>query len=122
MALDPRSGRVFVAGSHIVRVLDARSGDAAGTIALPGEPAAVAVAVRTGRGLVTATVDGTYAGPIPTSPKHGVALLLDARTGKVLRAVHTGQDPTSVAIDEQRGRAFVTNINDASLSVIDLTP
>jgi len=122
LAIDSRSGRVFVAGSHIVRVLDARSGNVVGTIAVPGEPSAIAVDARAGRALVTAEVSGTQVGPIALSSNHGVATVIDTHSGKLLRVVDTAQNPSSVAVDERRGLAFVANSNGASISVIDLTP
>jgi YVTN family beta-propeller protein len=60
LAVDPRSGRAFVASGHetSVHVLDVRTGAVQRTLAVGGQPVAVAVDERTHRAVV-ATAAGT---------------------------------------------------------------
>jgi DNA-binding beta-propeller fold protein YncE len=96
MAVDTRTGRVFVATlfGRGVSVLDARSGRILRTIAMDGQNLyMVALAERTGR-LFAITADHVN--------------VLDARSGRVLRTVRVGDTPLAVAVDAQTGRAVVT--------------
>jgi YVTN family beta-propeller protein len=49
----------------------------------------------------------------------GSVSVLDAASGAVLRTVFPGVHPSSVAIDPQRGRVFVTNTGRDSVSILD---
>jgi len=45
--------------------------------------------------------------------------VVDLRDGTVVRRVAVGDDPRAIAVDEQDGRVFVANDDDASVSVLD---
>lgn len=104
LAIDERLGHVFVInnGSGTVSMLDARTGRVLSTTTLPlSTPQVVAVDSRAGRALVG--VGGNT----------GQVSILDARDGTVITTVNVGGFPSAIAVDEQRGRAVVTNTGSA---------
>jgi DNA-binding beta-propeller fold protein YncE len=61
---------------------------------------------------------------LTAGPPAGVAgrlLTLDAATGHILGGVAVGKDPQAVAVDTQRGRVYVANRGDDTVSVFDAT-
>jgi DNA-binding beta-propeller fold protein YncE len=104
LAVDPMTGRVFVAceGDATVRVLDARSGAPLRTVTLPAAPSALAVDERRGRVYVI-------------SAAAGLLSLLDARTGALLAtrrvdpfASAAYARPDALAVDEARDRVYLS--------------
>ncbi len=104
MAVDPISGRVFVAcvGDATVRVLDANSGAPLRTVQLDAAPSALAVDARRGRVYVASAAAGTLS-------------LLDAQTGAPLatRRIDPTADPGfalpyALAVDAARDRVYLT--------------
>jgi len=116
LAVDARLGHVFVVnygpadasrsplGNGNVSMLDATSGRVLGTVAVGEAPRAVAVDQRDGRVFV---LNGGHSDGAERVIDPGSVSVLDARTGRVVRTVRVGDLPVAVAVDEQRGRAFV---------------
>src|ERR687885_94397 len=121
MAVDTRRGRVFVAdeGANSVSMLDARRGRLLRTV--PVGPAPTGIAVDAQAGHVLIVNQGTFQ-PAPAfySHEHGTVTVLDARSGTVLRTVTVGYGPRALALDARRGRAFVANRYDGTVSVLDV--
>jgi YVTN family beta-propeller protein len=133
LAVDGRRGHVFVAnwGSLSVRMLDAKSGTVLTTSSVAVNPVALAVDQRVGRVFAVGVANPmdqkggnnflaqlTYAIAYQVG-RNGAVSVLDARSGAVIRTVRVGQFPAAVAVDERVGRAFVTNTNSNSVSVLD---
>jgi len=121
VAIDVRRGRAFALDTTTgrMRVLDTRSGRIVRTIpvgANNASSAAVAVAERTDRVFV---LDGS------PYPHHGLVWVFDAVSGRPVRTVAVGVNPTAIALDEQRGHVFVVNLANASplgsVSMLDAT-
>ncbi len=129
IAVDEATGRAFVLASTefatpfsaprrgYVFVLDTRSGALIRTIALGAAPSDVAIDTTTGRVFVAdmgperfyqKTVAGNGIGvflPIGAGSLH----TLDAHTGAPLHTAPLGIAPGSIAVDERRGRVYVTH-------------
>ena len=112
LAVDAATGRAFVLddAGNAVDVLNTVTGAVVRVVSC-GEVHDVAIDQRVGHvfvvGLLADGASGVY--------------MLDARDGKVLRTTLTGMDSWAVAVDEQSGRAFVTNRSDNSVSVLNTT-
>jgi YVTN family beta-propeller protein len=126
VAVDERTGRVFVAndGERSVSVLDASSGTVLRTVRVGFGPIAMATDERDGRVLV-ANEGVTDSAGHPLGD--GSVSMLDAHSGKVLGTVVVGMSPSAIAVDQQRGRAYVLNrvsanggVVNGSLSVLDV--
>jgi YVTN family beta-propeller protein len=120
LAVHERSGRVFVtnASDASVSVLDARSGRVLRTIPLGFIPTGIAVDERTDR--VFLLTGAPSAQPYPTTqPGPTIVILLDARSGTVLRTVSVGLSVAAIAVDERTGQAFVSDTQDRTLLVLD---
>jgi DNA-binding beta-propeller fold protein YncE len=118
VAVDERTGRVFVAATNYVKVLDATSGALLRTVSgvVVGE-AYIAVDVATSRVFV-ANLTGEGRGSV--SYLNGVNIL-DARDGTLLRSlgIRQGYDNSSVGslvVDERARRVFVVG---NKVSVLD---
>jgi YVTN family beta-propeller protein len=126
VAVDERTGRVFVAndGERSVSVLDAYSGTVLRTVRVGFGPIAIATDDRDGRVLVANEgVTDSTGHPLGD----GSVSVLDAHSGKVLGTVVVGMSPSVIAVDQQRGRAYVLNrvsangsVVNGSLSVLDV--
>jgi DNA-binding beta-propeller fold protein YncE len=105
LAVDARSGRVFVARNYdgSVSMVDARSGRVLRTMATDLTPWGIAVDQRAGRVLVS-TGQGLWLSATP-----GRVQVLDGRTGRRLRTVAVGLGPDAMALDERSGHVFVAN-------------
>jgi DNA-binding beta-propeller fold protein YncE len=106
MAVDPRTGHVFIAGDTAVSLLDVRHNWSVRTITAGGHPSALAVDARRGRVLV-ANLGVTDTNGLPTGA--GNVDIVSAFTGAVQRTVPVGVAPSALAIDERTGRAVVVN-------------
>jgi len=108
LAVDPNTGRVFVANgdSNTVSVLDARTGAVIRTTPVGQTPQAVAVDRVTGRAFVVNSSSNTVS-------------VLAASTGRVVRTVAVGKEPVDVATDEVSHRAFVISDVADTVSVLD---
>jgi hypothetical protein len=86
---------VNVEDANAIARLDLRTGRRTGTIALPGceGPTGLAI-VASGTRLISACANG-------------VALVIDARSGRTLATLEIGTDPDAVLVDERRKLAFV---------------
>jgi YVTN family beta-propeller protein len=117
-AVDERTGRVYVGyapgnGNDAtvttsgVAILDGRTGTVLRQVPIAANPLAIAVDSQTGRVLVTSAgkVDGATS--LPLGP--GMLSVLDGATGRVLRTVPVGVDPSDVQIDARARRAVVVN-------------
>jgi len=113
MLVDERAGRVFVADnvSGTVTVLDAHSGAVLRSVAVGVHMSAMAADARSGR-IFISSVGSTDAAGYLTGP--GSVSVLDASSGRLLRTVPVGWDPTHVVVDEQAGRALVLNAGGSS--------
>ncbi len=138
VAVDPVRGRAAVVTctdprflgvqACLVTLLDTRSGRAlhgvrVGSVVPPNNdnipPSSVyagPVAVDTRRGLTFVTTLDTSERPAPST-----VVALDTETGRVRAQIGVGRFATSLAVDEQRGRLFVANEADGTVSVIDTT-
>ncbi len=127
--MDDLTGRAFIlsgfnAGpspvtqaSGRIDILDTRTGTLLRSIPLASPPSAAAIDTRTGhvfvldRGparLVRAqTTSGGLGTWLPTGPGH--ALMLDARSGRVLRVIPVGISPAGMAVDTARARVYIVN-------------
>lgn len=98
LAIDVRSGHVFVATTTGIRVLDMRTGAVLRTIPREsygvgyGEALALAADMATGH-IIVVTGGGIQ--------------VLDSRTGAPIHSVATPMYPIAVAVDQRVGHAFV---------------
>lgn len=118
IAVDERSGRVFITTlqSANAYMLDARTGTLLRTFAVGQNPLAIAVDGRGGRVLITTegAVD-QFDNPV----QRGAVYVFAVATGALIGVARAGTYPAAVAIDGATGRAFIFNMADASVSVID---
>jgi DNA-binding beta-propeller fold protein YncE len=109
MAPDATLHRLFVSSDSGVAIVDTRSGRLLRTFTLSSSfdtIVALAVDKRSGRLLAL-------------DHNAGTAIMLDARSGRVLRTIPTGNGPSTLALDSRTARAFVVNANGFNLTVID---
>lgn len=104
-------------GRSVVGLLDATTGRLRGYVLAGDTVEGLAVDDRSGHVFVA----GLRLGELKCSclSPSGQVIMLDAKSGRVLRKTLVGDDPTSVAIDSVRGRVFVTNSNSDDVSVLD---
>lgn len=104
IALDTRTGRVFVANDPTPRtgkrrgyvsVFDARTGALLRTVTVGRGPSSVVVSERFGRVFVVNAASGSVS-------------VLDARSGLPLRTIAVGLGPSAIAIDDRSHRVFVS--------------
>jgi YVTN family beta-propeller protein len=95
IAVDPRSGHIFVANSadNTVTILDTRTGRVLDVIGVGDNPNQLQVNPRTARAFVFNAADGSVS-------------VLDTRSGAVLRTLRLGPVPAP-ALDQQNGATFV---------------
>jgi len=104
-----RSARVFVlnGGSNSVSVLDARSGRPLRTVVLPGSPCGPVSLDYPCIGAVDERARHVFfAVNVPNAPA-GMVVMLDARSGTVLRRTPIPGFPYAVAIDPRARHLFV---------------
>lgn len=112
IAVDARTGRVFIANAGIdgsertVSVLDSRTGRLIQTVSVGQGPQSVAVNERTGRLFVANA--GSYDG---SGFHNGSIAVLDTRNDRMLRRMPIPGNPSLVTIDALTGRALVTAYN-----------
>lgn len=117
MAVDPRSGHAFVVnrgadgngaptGAGHVTMLDLRDGTVLRTVAVGTDPRAIAVDPAAGRVLVAGD-DASVS-------------ILDARMGARVRTVRVGAEPQAIAVDARTGRAFVVDVGDGTIVMLDV--
>jgi len=123
LAVDEQSARVYVAadidangrsfGRGTLRVVDERNGHISRRIALDAPAVAMAVDDRSRRLLTVSrgVVNGAYG--------TGTFAVRDATTGTALYTGTVGMYPTSIAIDTPSRQAFIANLLDNSVSVLD---
>lgn len=106
--VDAARGRVLVVnyGDGTVSTIDARRGVLLRTVAIGANPAAAALNARAGRLMIAVRGRVDRAG---NATGAGHAIVLDTRSGRVLRSLPVGVDPQVVAVDERSGRALVLN-------------
>jgi len=88
------------AGPGHVVLLALPEGRLLGRVPVDGDPVDVALQERTGRVVVAVRA---------RSPRNGAAVVLDARTGRLLTSWGVGFWPTAVLVDEAANRVFVLN-------------
>lgn len=110
IAIDTKSGRVFVVDSANLRisVLDARSGAVVASHDLAQMPLAMAVDERARRVLL-----------LGSTPQQYKIDILDDTDGTVLHTTTVGQQAGAIAVDTRSGRAFVANAADDTVSMLD---
>lgn len=107
VVFDPASGRVFVAHSDRVTVVDPRSGRILGQVAgTPGGSHGTAVSLATGQGF---TDDG----------EAGQAVAFDLTSLKVLKRIPAAPDADGIVIDPATGRVFVIDGDSGKVTAID---
>jgi YVTN family beta-propeller protein len=117
LAIATRTCRAFVRNlDGTVNVLGLTRGTLPRTVQVSAQPGyvrlapAAAVDDWTERVFVANSGDSTHNGNVS---------VLDAATGTVVRTDSPGVHPVAVAIDSQRGRAFVANNGSGSVSILD---
>lgn len=116
LAVDAPAHRLFIAnsGDSTVGVLDGETGEVLRTVTVGAafDPlAGLAVDTHTGHALVVTADKATHAG--------GRLVMLDARSGALLRRAVVGHISAGIAVDERTARAFVYNCADGTVSVVD---
>lgn len=111
IAVDVKSGRVFVADGATLRltVLDARNGAVVARDDLAQVPLAMAVDERARRVVLLAS-----------TPRQYQVDILDASSGAILSTAAVGQQAGAVAVDARRDHAFVANSGDDTVSMLDI--
>jgi len=108
IAADGGTGRVIVADERDtrVRVLDARSGRVWRTLTVPYPAVALAVDERRARVFIATW---SRLGPVGSNVTgNGHVLMLDGRTGALLRVTAVGDTPTAIAVDQGSDHVLVT--------------
>jgi DNA-binding beta-propeller fold protein YncE len=107
VVFDPGSGRVYVAHSDRVAVVDSREGKVIGEVAgIPGGTHGTGISHRTGQGF---TDDG----------KNGQAVAFDLKTLKVTKQIPAGEDADAITVDPVTGHVFVMHGDPKKMSVVD---
>jgi len=108
IAVNPYNNQVYVAISNgTVAVIDGRNDKLAGSATVGGANAGIGVNLASGKAFVTNNTSG------PST----VGIL--SKTGAVLANVAVGRTPFDVDVDLVTNLAFVTNVEDSTISVID---
>ena len=79
------------------------------TITLPGQACNAAIDARAHRAVIVSVAYGIT----------GYATTIDTASGRLLRTVMLGSNPTDVAVDEQTTRIFITDIDDGTVRTVD---
>ena len=104
---DPASGRVYVAHSDRLAIIDGRAGT------LVGEVSGIAGGTHG-----TGALPGAGLG-VTDDGKAGEAVVFDLRSLAVLRRVPSGADADGIAVDPATGHALVVNGDSGTVAVID---
>ena len=119
IAIDTRSGRVFVAnyGGNSVSMLDAHTGLVLRTIPLltSSHPRRIAVDERSGHVFVESVGALDNSGALTGA---GAVTMLDATSGAILGGAAVGRGPLALAVDSKTSRVFAANYDDNTVSVI----
>ncbi len=97
-------------GPGSVSILDEWSGQPLRAIRLDASTSAVAIDARTGRALITEGQD-PY--------RRGILVSFDPVAGRVVWTTTVGTYPTAVAVDSGAGHAFVANMLDNTVEMLD---
>jgi DNA-binding beta-propeller fold protein YncE len=107
VVFDPGSGRVYVAHSDRVAVIDGRAGKVIGEVTgIPGGTHGTGISHHTGQGF---TDDG----------KNGQAVAFDLKTLKVTKQITVGADADAITVDPVTGHIFVMHGDPKKMSVVD---
>jgi DNA-binding beta-propeller fold protein YncE len=107
VVFDPASGRVFVAHSDRVTVVDGRSGRVLGQVeGTPGGSHGTSISVSTGQGF---TDDGGA----------GEAVAFDLKTLTTLKRIPAAPDADGIVRDPPTGRVFVADGDSGKVTMID---
>jgi DNA-binding beta-propeller fold protein YncE len=107
VVFDRGSGRVYVAHSDRVAVIDGRSGKLIGEVTgIPGGTHGTGISHSTGKGF---TDDG----------KNGLAVAFDLKTLKVTKQIPAGPDADAITVDPVTGHIFVMHGDPKKMSVVD---
>ncbi len=107
IVLDPDSGRVYVAHSDTLTVVDGRSAILVGRVeGISGGAHGTALSAATGQGF---TDDG----------RNGVAVAFDLKTLKINRQIPADKDADAIASDASNGHMFVIEGDPGAITVID---
>jgi len=120
LAVDARDHRLVAVSSQgtTVSVLDTRSGSLIrDSVLVAGATTAVDVAIDESRSRAV-VVSAAYMG---LNYEATTVYVLDIRSGRALRHFRLGTGPPALAVDTQRGRIFVVNGSDNSVSVLNAT-
>jgi DNA-binding beta-propeller fold protein YncE len=128
VAVDAQTGHVFVAttsatnaaahyiGTGSVTVLDARRGVVLRRVVVDASGTAVAVDEATHRAFVAAA----FLPPYTPAFVGNVLRVLDTRSGALVRTVHVGNVPLSIAVDERTNRVFVATLGPVNQAGVSL--
>jgi len=106
LSVDTLDGRVVVAGSGTITMVDSGSGAIRNALAL-GRRFVGPLAVATGAGQFFVV---NLQGGAPPTVAAGMVSVFDVATGTRIRTVAVGVGLTGVAVDERTNRAFVTSM------------
>ena len=107
VVVDTRTGHVFVIGVGTIAVLDARSGAVLRHVTINGLGEQMALETASGH-LLAARQTGVQ--------------VIDTRNGRLLGTLTVGCPPTAVAVDNRRGRVWVTCTGAVDSAGIPLGP
>jgi DNA-binding beta-propeller fold protein YncE len=109
VVFDAGSGRVYVAHSDRVAVIDGTAGTLIGEVTgVAGGTHGIGVSARTGQGF---TDDG----------RNGLAVAFDLKSLKVTKSLPAGEDADAMAMDPVTGRVFVMHGDPRKVTVVDPT-
>lgn len=119
LALNSDGSRLYVAGNNTSRatafrgtlnILDTTQRQTIATVEVPGFPYDV-IALTKGR-LADRKV-------YVSSERDGVVAVIDPSDARLIRTIRTGANPTTMALDHEQKRLFVSNSGSDTISIID---
>lgn len=107
VVVDPHSGRVYIAHSDKLAVIDGRAGVLIGQVeGIAGGTHGTGLSPATGQGF---TDDG----------RNGLAVAFDLKTLKIVKQIPADQDADAIAVDPASGHVFVIEGDPAKITVVD---
>ncbi|HWE63723.1 MAG TPA: hypothetical protein VHB98_18570 [Chloroflexota bacterium] len=106
LAVDQQTGHLFVLGPSTLQEFDGRTNSLLRRMPIGFHATALAVDPGTHRLFVTTT---TTTSDTSASTESGRLLVLDERTGALLKTIAVGPDPVAIALDPVDHRAYVVN-------------
>lgn len=114
LAVNPRTGLLYVAGLREVWVADLASERVEARIDVRGRPSDVAVSPATNK----IYVSSTFRCSVDCWPR-GLLTVVDGSSNEIVSEVRVGRSPVSVAVNRRTDHVFVANYNSENVSVVD---